>query len=411
MTITTIGDIARVGAGDGGDQPPGYGVGVGTADRVATLFTPPPGVAEHPAVDAARRLGAELLEPHAAAADDPARGVRREHLDALTAAGLASVTVPVEVGGHGASDRVDVEVEELLAGTCGNTWFVLTQHELARSLASDPLAGFDPAAAVAGPGMDALREAVARGALLCGIAVNHVRRTGPPQVAASPDGSGGYRLTGRADWCTGWGLVDLVLLAGITPAERIVYGLVKAVERDGLRAGAPLGLAAMAGTRTIALELDGCPIAADEVALEVDADTWRRRDRARTVNTKPAAVGLLRRVLVAMEQLGRERDRPAATELALALAEHAVALRERAYALRGAPVTEHLAERAELRGRLAALAVRAANGLVAARSGSAMLTASVEQRWAREAMFHLVQAQIPEVRDAQLRAFGAGVPR
>jgi hypothetical protein len=49
--------------------------------------------------------------------------------------------------------------------------------------------------------------------------------------------------------------------------------------------------------------------------------------------------------------------------------------------------------------------VRAAAGLVAARGGSAMYASSHEQRWAREAMFHLVQAQTDDVRAAQLAAF------
>ena len=374
--------------------------------QVATLFAPPPEVADHPAVGAARRLATDLLEPHAAETDDPTRGVRREHLDAIAAAGLASVTVPAAEGGHGATDAVDAEVEELLAGACGGTWFVLTQHELARRLTQDPLAGLDPALAVAGTAVQPYREALARGTTLAGIAVNHVRRPGPPQVSAEPDPAGGYRLTGRADWCTGWGLLDLVLLAGITPDRRIVYGLIKATERSGLRVSKPLGLAVMGGTHTVALQLTGCPIAAQEVALVVDAQEWRRRDRARTANAKPASLGLLRRVLVELERLGWERDRPQATRLALALAENAVPLRERTYALRAEPAERHVAERTALRGRLAELTVRAANGLVAARSGVAMLASSPEQRWAREAMFHLVQAQLPAVRDAQLRAFG-----
>jgi len=43
--------------------------------------------------------------------------------------------------------------------------------------------------------------------------------------------------------------------------------------------------------------------------------------------------------------------------------------------------------------------------LIAARSGSALLADSPEQHWAREAAFHLVQAQTAAVRAAQLTAF------
>ncbi len=39
-------------------------------------------------------------------------------------------------------------------------------------------------------------------------------------------------------------------------------------------------------------------------------------------------------------------------------------------------------------------------------TGSALLRDSPEQRWAREAGFHLIQAQTAGVRAAQLAAFG-----
>ncbi|MET0189030.1 MAG: hypothetical protein ABW212_08540, partial [Pseudonocardia sediminis] len=78
-----------------------------------------------------------------------------------------------------------------------------------------------------------------------------------------------------------------------------------------------------------------------------------------------------------------------------------------AYALlTGVPLHERVRERVALRGELGALTVRAAQALVAARSGSALLATSPEQRWAREAAFHMVQAQTEPVRRAQLEALG-----
>jgi hypothetical protein len=59
-----------------------------------------------------------------------------------------------------------------------------------------------------------------------------------------------------------------------------------------------------------------------------------------------------------------------------------------------------------LRAELTTATVRAASSLIAARSGSAMLLDSPEQRWAREAAFHLIQAQTGPVRSAQLAVFG-----
>jgi hypothetical protein len=117
-------------------------------------------------------------------------------------------------------------------------------------------------------------------------------------------------------------------------------------------------------------------------------------------------MGLLRRVIDETVRTGHERDRPAALEEAQALAATAWPLRERAYELRfSADRGRFVEERLSLRGRIAELTVRAAAGLVAARGGSAMYASSPEQRWCREAMFHLVQAQTDDVRAAQLAAF------
>jgi hypothetical protein len=117
-------------------------------------------------------------------------------------------------------------------------------------------------------------------------------------------------------------------------------------------------------------------------------------------------MGLLRRVIDETVRTGHERDRPAALEEAQALAALACPLRERAYELRFSPDrSRFVEERLSLRGRIAELTVRAAAGLVAARGGSAMYASSPEQRWCREAMFHLVQAQTDDVRAAQLAAF------
>ena len=139
--------------------------------EVPGLFAPPPAVTAHPAVLDARRLATELLEPHAPAADDPARGVRREHLDALAAAGLASVHVPATEGGLGAPRAVNLEVVELIAGGCGATWFLLTQHELPQNLARAPLAELDAAAAHPGPAADRHRDVLSRASALAGVAV------------------------------------------------------------------------------------------------------------------------------------------------------------------------------------------------------------------------------------------------
>ncbi|GLZ55977.1 acyl-CoA dehydrogenase family protein [Actinomycetospora sp. NBRC 106378] len=342
------------------------------------------------------RGAAEMLLENAADSDDPAIGVQRCLLRWLAAQGLYSVAAPTEHGGMGRDERTLAEVEEILAGADAATWFVLTQHRTSQKLALD--SGY--------PAAGQYREALCRGDELGGIAVAHLRRPGPPAITAVPDGRSGWRFSGRAEWCTGWGLVDLVLIAAVTEADEVVFALLPAHERQGLTASEPYSLAVMGGTHTVGLRLDDMPVAADEVAGIVPVQEWRRRDAGTVVDTKPATLGLLRRVIDETLRTGHDRDRPAAVDEAQALASRAWPLRERAYELRFSPDRDrHVSERLELRGRIAELTVRAAAGLVAARGGSAMYSSSHEQRWSREAMFHLVQAQNDDVRAAQLAAF------
>ncbi|MHA6793126.1 acyl-CoA dehydrogenase family protein [Pseudonocardia bannensis] len=375
---------------------------------VEELFAPPAAIAGHPAVRAAARLADEVLAPHATAADDPAHGVDPAHLAQLAGAGLLSVKIPRSEGGHGADDRVDAETVELISGACGATWFVATQHRTPQGMSRGRLTGLADSAVVVGPAAQRFRAGLADASTLSGIAVAHLRRPGTPAVRAEPAPGGGWTFTGHADWCTGWGLTDLVMIGATTADDRYVFALLPAAERPGLRAGTEIPLAVMAGTRTVALDLDGLQIAGDDVLFDVEGPAWRAHDLARTANTTPASLGLLRRVLVELERVGLRRERPEAADLAAHLAELAADRRSQAYALlTEVPLGVRTAERTALRGEITELTVRAAHALIAARSGSAMLLSSPEQRWAREAAFHLIQAQTAPIRAAQLAAFGA----
>jgi hypothetical protein len=376
------------------------------AGTVDALFAPPPEVGAHPAVAAAARIATDVLAPHATAADDPARGVDPAHLALLADHGLLSVRMPVAEGGHGAGERVDAEVVELVSGACGATWFLTTQHRFPQALSRGPLTALAPEAITLGPAAERHRAGLASARTSAGIAIAHIRRPGPPVVRATPTRGGGWTFTGKADWCTGWGLLDVVMIAATTPDERFVLALLPARERAGLRAGDPLPLAVMGGTRTVALDIDGLEVGAEDVLAVVDVRAWRAHDAARTANATPASMGLLRRMVVALAELGEARDRPEAVDLAHEIGELAAATRAEAYALlTEVPLFERVPERTALRAEITELGVRTAGALIAARSGSSLLLTSPEQRWSREAAFHLIQAQTAGVRVAQMAAF------
>lgn len=314
----------------------------------------------------------DLLRPQAERVD--VEGVPRSHLDAVAAAGLYGPQPPA----------VAREVTELLAGADGSTWFVVVQHGL-------PLLQATEAGHPAAPGL-------VDGSTPAGVAFAHVRRPGRPAVTATRV-DGGWRFDGAVDWTTGWGLVDLFLLGGTTDDGRLVFALLPAVDAPGLTT-APLQLAAMGGTRTVRLALDGLHAPDDAVTLVADRDAWLEADRLKTANVGPHTFGLLR------ETVQRLSARPDDDAVALAerLSARTERLREEAYALLEDEPGKHLERRLVLRAEALQLAVTATTALVTATGGSAMALSAAPQRLAREALFYLVQAQTRPVRAAQLRA-------
>jgi alkylation response protein AidB-like acyl-CoA dehydrogenase len=340
---------------------------------------------------AARRLADDVLIPAAERVD--AEGVPPGHIEALKAARLLGVTAPAEYGGGGASGALGRDVTEVLSGACGATWFVATQHgtPLRTALASDN---------------ETLRarwlRPLASSEALAGIAVSHLRRPGPPLVTATavPDG---WRFDGRVDWMTSWGLAQVVLLAGVTTADEVVEVLIPAAEQPGLSATGGLRLAAMQGAHNVALTLDGLLAAPDDVALVQPRADWLANDRLVTANVTPAVFGLLATILRRLAEVSAGRGSAAGEDLAAALAAEAAGLRASAYALLDDAAPQcHVARRLAIRGHALELLNRAAAALIVAGAGASMLASNPAQRLAREALFHLVQASTPAMREAVL---------
>jgi alkylation response protein AidB-like acyl-CoA dehydrogenase len=340
----------------------------------------------------ARRLADELLRPSAERVDRTT--VPRSHLDAWAAEGLLGLAGPRAYGGAQAPPAVQREVASLLAGACGSTWFVAAQHTL-------------PVTALAASPNDGLRErrlaALCRGALLSGVAFSHLRRPGPPAVLATRL-DGGWRFDGAVPWMTGWGLCDVLLLAGRSADDEVVFALLEAREGPGLVASEPLPLAAMAATRTVALTLDDLRVADADVVSVTGAAAWLAADALRTANASPNVFGLQRECVRRLAETASERDDGTAAALAHALGQEGARLRRVAETLLDDVAPEELVEdRLAVRASALELALRSATALVAATGGAALSLDAAPQRLAREAVFYLVQAQTPPVREAVLQ--------
>jgi alkylation response protein AidB-like acyl-CoA dehydrogenase len=311
-------------------------------------------------------------------------GVPRRNLDALAAVGaLGPVHEPA----------VQRELGEIIAGACGTTWFCWTQHRAPTEMINDSE-------------NDELRERwgqqLATGRALAGVAFAHVRRPGPPSVTAQRI-VGGWELSGDLDWVTSWTIADVIVVVAETDDGRLVRVAVEPRRRDGLLADIPMDLAAMGGSHTCPVKLNRLQIPDTDVISVVDKAAWAERDQWGTRNAAPHIFGVTRAAIALLSDTGERRDEPVAVELASMLGEQLWQLRSSAYGLIDElPPDVAIEERLDIRAQALNLAMAATTAAVTARSGSAIRLLDPAQRYAREALFYLVQAQTAETRTASL---------
>ena len=326
---------------------------------------------------AARGLADDVLFPDAMRVDH-LDVLPVAHLDALAAAGLYGAPAPAGAGGLGLDLPEVGEVVEELASGCLATTFVWLQHRgLAMTLAADgtPAALRDRWLGPACLGQ--VRGGIALGGLI----------PGPPLLRARPAG-GGWRLDGEAPRVTGWGLIDLLLVAARGPGDTVVSLILDAAARPGLTVTRER-LTAVNASVTVRLGFDGVLVAEGRRAGQAPFDPAEslRPDRMRVNGS--LALGLVRRCV---RLLG---PGPLDDELA--------ACRERL----DDALTAGAAAMAQARAAASELAVRATAAL-AVRDGSRSITVDQHaQRLAREAVFLLVFGSRPGIKSALLQRLGA----
>ena len=312
----------------------------------------------------ARQLADERLFP-AALMTDAADLVPEANLDALADAGLYGMAAPAEIGGFDLG-RVDAnDVIETLASGCLTTTFVWIQHH-------------NPVRAVAKsatPGIrDAWLEPLARGSKRAGIA-RAGERPGPPVLAAERTADG-LVLNGEAPWVTGWGLIDVVLVAA-REGDDVVRVLMDAVPAETLEAERQRIVAANA-SGTVTLRFRDHPVPAERIVETEPLEAVLARDPEGLRTNGSLSLGVISRCC---SILG-----PSALDDALAAARRALDS--------GTPTTLPGA-----RARAAALALRAAGALTVAEGGRGILMDHHAQRLAREALFLLVFGTRASIRD------------
>jgi alkylation response protein AidB-like acyl-CoA dehydrogenase len=312
----------------------------------------------------ARQIAADVLFP-AAMDTDASDRVPASHLDLLAAEGFYGLAGPPAAGGAGMDAAAACAVIEILASGCLATTFVWLQHHGAVRAAD--AAGGRLRAEWLGP--------LCRGARRSGVALGGAL-PGPPLLRARP-AAGGYTLHGTSPWVTGWGLVDTLHTAARDERDNVVTALLPAAPGRTLSAE-PLRLVAVNASCTVALRFDGHPMAADRVTAVLPHRDWLARDAMGLRINGSLALGVAARccALIGPSPLDGE-------------------LARRRTALDAAAPGQLPAARAAASD----LAMRAATALVAKQGSSAILAGQHAQRLAREALFLLVFASRPAIKE------------
>jgi len=325
-------------------------------------------------LDRARQIADDVLFP-AAMAVDAADRVPAAHLDLLAVAGLYGLAGPREHGGLGADPVTSWGVIETLAGGCLATAFVWLQHQ-----------GVVRAVAAAPPGDLAAKwlEPLCRGERRAGVALGG---TLPDPALRATAVRGGYRLDGFSPWVTGWELIDVLHVAARDPDDNIVLALLDAEPGPALGAEA-LPMVAVNASRTVRLRFDGQFVAGGRVTGVVPYPEWRAADALRLRTNGSLALGVASRCcrLIGPSPLDQELT---AGRAALDSAGSAAAPAG-AGALPAA------------RAGAAEFAARASAALVAASGSRGILAGEHPQRLAREALFLLVFASRPAIKERLL---------
>ncbi|WP_222264700.1 acyl-CoA dehydrogenase family protein [Modestobacter marinus] len=319
----------------------------------------------------ARALADDVLFP-AAGAVETAGAVPADHLDALAAAGLYGLTGPADAGGLDA-DRATVAavVEELAAGDLTTT-FIWLQHL--------------GVAGMLGNGPAELRQTfladLCAGRRRAGIALQAAVRPGPPAIRARREGEH-LVLDGAVPWVTGWGHIDLLLVAA-RDGDQVCFVLVDAVAGPTLGV-TPQRMVAVEASATVELALTGHRVPAGRLLVVVPLADLVAGDPAGLRLNGSLALGVVARCA---RLIGPS---PLDGDLAAARARLDAAGPE---------------ELPAARAHAAALAHRAAGLLVAVTGSRAVLAGAHAQRLAREALFLLVFGSRPAIRQALVAELG-----
>jgi alkylation response protein AidB-like acyl-CoA dehydrogenase len=310
----------------------------------------------------------EVLFPSAAGVE-AAGSVPVGHLDLLASEGLYGLAA------EPSPDRAGTfRIVETLASGCLATTFVWMQHHgVLRAVADSPL-------------RERFFEGLRSGRLRAGTAQSGLR-PGPPLLRVSPSGDG-FVLDGDEPWVTGWGLVDVLLVAARSPDDVVHWFLIDVGAPSPSVDVEPLDLVAVTASRTVHLRFRRYAVPPDRLVATLPYAEWPERDAAGLRGNGSLALGVAGRCCRLLAPLSPELARTLTSTVDSA----------RSDLDRAGPV-----ELPSARAAAAEVALRCATALVVATGARSVLTGQPAGRLLREAAFLQVFGSRPAIRADLLR--------
>jgi alkylation response protein AidB-like acyl-CoA dehydrogenase len=303
---------------------------------------------------------------------DRTSSIPQSHFEELAFLGFYGSFAPIELGGLDLSLPQLCDCVEVLASACLATTFVWIQHSRLLAAVLDATA---PAI------VQDLRHEIVRGRVRGGVALTGLQ-PGRAKLMATPTGDG-WVLDGEAPWVSGWGLVDLLVVAARGPDDTVVSVILDAQDQSGLEV-TRRPLSALSATASVKLIFDGVFIEGDRVLGQVPHNPSGESAERLRVNGS-LALGVTRRCCKVIGRSTLDDDlRGARAELDGADSE---------------TITTARAGACEL-------AVRASHALAVFLGSSSVLDGNIAERTAREAQLLLTFGSRPAIRNSLLQRFG-----
>lgn len=217
---------------------------------------------------------------------------------------------------------------------------------------------------------------------------------------------GGYQVTGKAPWVTGWSLLDSFILGAVRmpEADHIYFYVPKAGNERALKPGPRIPLVVMNASDTVEVTLENLFLPDDYVLYERSADSLKRGDYCGISGHVFLPLGCARGSVSYLRTLAEKRRNSSFAEAAEEFTREIDACRHEALTWSGAcaDLPDYKEHALQSRASAIVLAVRAAHATVTATGGSAHLLSLPPQRLLREAIFYTTVAQTSDVQGATL---------